>query len=119
MKIEARSTFSQIRFDQGKDAHLVLSLTAPALDASTPRPGICIIPCIDVSGSMAGQKLEFAKRSVLKLVDHLRPTDYCGVIAFESSIHDVAKPEQLANGAKDRIKDTPEAKEAKILMLSL
>ncbi len=104
MKLDVRSTFDKIRFDQEKDAHIVVSLTAPALDESVPRPAICIIPCIDISGSMAGSKIDFAKKSVLKLIDHLRPTDYCGVVAFESSVYDVARPEQLANGAKDKIK---------------
>ena len=104
MKIEARPTFAQIRFDQEKEAHVVLSLTAPALDDATPRASVCIIPCIDISGSMSGPKLEFAKKSAMKLVEHLRPTDYCGVVAFESGVYTVAKPEQLANGAKDRIK---------------
>lgn len=104
MKLDVRSTFDQIRFDQEKDAHIVVSLTAPALDETVPRPAICIIPCIDISGSMAGSKIDFAKRSVLKLIDHLRPTDYCGVVAFESSIYDIARPEQLTNGTKDKIK---------------
>lgn len=104
MKIEARPSYSKIRFDQEKDAHIVVSLTAPALAQEDTRSSICIIPVVDVSGSMAGEKLEFAKRSVDKLVDHLRPTDYCGVVAFESGIYTVAKPEQLQNGAKDRIK---------------
>lgn len=105
MKIEARSTFAKIRFDQEKDAHLVLTLTAPTLDNATPRPSICIIPCVDISGSMRGSKLEFAKRSLIKLIDHLRPTDYCGVVAFESSVYTVASPERLENGAKDKIKN--------------
>ncbi len=105
MKLDVRSTFAQIRFDQEKDAHVVVSLTAPSLDESTPRPAICIIPCIDISGSMSGSKIDFAKRSVLKLIDHLKPTDYCGVVAFESSVYDIARPEQLANGTKDKIKN--------------
>jgi len=104
MKIEARPSFAKIRFDQEKDAHVVVSLTAPALAQEDARSSICIIPVVDVSGSMAGEKLEFAKKSVMKLVEHLRPTDYCGVVAFESGIYTVAKPEQLQNGAKDRIK---------------
>ena len=105
MKIVALPSFSKIHFDQEKNAHIVLSLTAPALDDATPRSNVCIIPVVDVSGSMAGQKLEFTKKSILKLVDHLRPTDYCGVVAFESQVYDTAKPEQLQNGARDRIKN--------------
>ena len=68
MKTTARLTHDKVRFDEGKDLHLVLTLEAPRIDWQKRRPPVCIIPVIDVSGSMAGDKLHFAKLSVMKLV---------------------------------------------------
>ena len=72
MKIDARLTFDKIRHDQDKTAHLVLTLTAPTKAGEEARQNLCVVPVIDVSGSMAGEKLEYAKRSALKLIDHLK-----------------------------------------------
>ena len=104
MKIDARLTFDKIRHDQDKTAHLVLSLTAPLKDGEEARPNLCVVPVIDVSGSMQGDKLEYAKRSALKLIDHLKPGDYCGLIAFESNVHVIIAPTKLTNEVKDTLK---------------
>ena len=84
MKTTAQLTYEKVRFDEAKDVHLVVSLAAPHLDAAAPRPPVCVIPVLDVSGSMAGEKLHFAKQSVMKLVDHLAPGDFCGVVVFST-----------------------------------
>ena len=103
MKIQAALTFDKIRHDQETDAHLVISLTAPTKDGEARAP-ICVVPVIDVSGSMSGAKLEYAKRSALKLIDHLRPGDYTGLIAFESSVHVIIKPQLLTAETKEKLK---------------
>ena len=92
MKIEAQLTYETVRFDQDNDAHLVVSVSAPESTAEAKRPLICVIPLIDVSGSMAGRKLEYAKRSLLKLIEHLSPNDRCGLIAFDSEVETLALP---------------------------
>ena len=80
MKTTAQLTYEKVRFDEAKDVHLVVCLAAPHLDAAAPRPPVCVIPVLDVSGSMAGEKLHFAKQSIMKLVDHLAPG---GVLASD------------------------------------
>ncbi len=104
MKIDAQVTFEKVNFSQEKDAHLVLSVTAPSHPGIEKRPDICIGLCIDVSGSMKGAKLDFAKKSALKVVEHLRPGDYCGVIAFESSIHVSMAPVRITPESKEQLK---------------
>jgi Ca-activated chloride channel family protein len=104
MKIDARLTFDKIRHDQDKNAHLVLTLTAPVKEGEEARPNLCVVPVIDVSGSMAGDKLEYAKRSALKLIDHLKPGDICGLIAFESRVHVIIAPTKITNEVKDKLK---------------
>jgi len=105
MKIDARLTFEKIRFDQETNAHLVLSITAPALEGSK-RPSLCIVPVIDVSPSMEmpPTKLAYAKKSLLKLIDHLGPNDYCGLVSFSSLAQVVAKPVKMTAEAKEDLK---------------
>ena len=104
MKIQARFTHSKVRFDKTTDNHLVLSLKAPKLEWEAKRPPICVIPVIDVSTSMSGDKLEYAKKTLLKLVDHLKPGDYCGLGAFSSDIRPIMAPVEMSQASKDALK---------------
>ena len=83
MKIDSRLTFTKVPFDQETEAHLVVDITAPAVSIEDQRPPLCIVPLIDVSPSMEwGNKIGYAKRSLLKLIDHLSANDYCGLVSF-------------------------------------
>jgi len=104
MKIDARLTFNKVQFDQDADAHLVLSLTAPAVTGDAKRPPLCFVPLIDVSPSMEGEKLAYAKKSLIKLIDHLTPNDYCGLIQFSYDAQVLQKPVRCTLEAKDDLK---------------
>jgi len=103
MKIDARLTFEKINFQAVKDAHLVLSLTAPSRP-DDQRPHLCIGLCIDVSGSMSGPKLDYAKKSALKVVEHLKPGDYCGVVAFGSNVDVAMAPTKITGESKEKLR---------------
>ena len=104
MKIEARLTYDKVRFDQEFDAHLVVSVTAPTVAVSDKRAPLCIIPVIDVSPSMAGPKFEYAKKSVLKLIDNLQGGDYCGLLKFSAHAEVVIRPEKITPESKELLK---------------
>lgn len=104
MKTTAQLTFEKVRFDEAKDAHLVVSVAAPHADARAARPPVCVIPVLDVSGSMQGEKLHYAKQSILKLVDHLAPGDFCGVVVFSTEVETLAAPAEMTQERKDTLK---------------
>ena len=104
MKITTQFTYDKVDFSKENEIHAVITLTAPKIDWEKKRAPICIIPVIDVSSSMAGEKLDYAKQSVLKLIDHLAPGDYCGLVAFDSSVHSIAEPRELSQGNRDQLK---------------
>ncbi len=104
MKTTVQLTYEKVRFDEAKDVHLVVSLAAPHLDAAAPRRPVCVIPVVDVSGSMAGEKLHYAKQSVMKLVDHLAPGDFCGVVVFSTQVETLAAPAEMTQTRKDELK---------------
>jgi Ca-activated chloride channel family protein len=104
MKLDARLTFNKIRFDQETAAHLVVTVTAPEATSEDKRPPLCIVPLVDVSPSMEGAKLLYAKRSLIKMIDHLSAQDYCGLIAFSGSAETLAKPVKCTVEAKEQLK---------------
>lgn len=104
MEIIAR--FSHEKIDHSKDntPQLVVSLKAPTLDWVTKRPTLCVLPLIDLSGSMAGSKLDYAKKSLLKLVEQLTADDVVGLVGFETRVHVFAKPERATPEFKSTLK---------------
>ena len=112
MKTTARLPFEKIRFDLPFRTYLAVTLEAPHVEWEKTRPPVCVIPVIDVSGSMAGDKLEKAKKSVQKLVDHLAPGDFCGVVTFTSDVSTVAAPMQMTPARKAAVRNAVEQLEA-------
>jgi Ca-activated chloride channel family protein len=104
MKIETKFTHESVDHSKENNIHAVITLKAPKIDWEKKRQPICIIPVIDVSSSMSGVKLDYAKKSVLKLIDQLQPGDYCGVVAFGSEIIEVAELREMTQAQKDDLK---------------
>jgi Ca-activated chloride channel family protein len=104
MKTTAVLSHSKVRHDQENNVHLVVSLEAPKLDWEKKRAPVCIIPVIDVSGSMRGDKLAYAQQSAMKLVEHLKPGDYCGLVAFSDGTYPLVKPKEMTQTQKDHLK---------------
>jgi Ca-activated chloride channel family protein len=104
MKTTARLPFEKIRFDLPFHTHLAVTLEAPPVEWQRTRPPVCVIPVIDVSGSMSGDKLHQARQSVLKLIDHLGPQDRCGVVVFSTNVAVVSPPVEMTPAAKADLK---------------
>jgi Ca-activated chloride channel family protein len=104
MKFETNFTFDHVRYDQDNDTHLVVSLKAPKKDWQKERQQICILPVIDVSGSMHGDKLDYAKKSAIKLIEHLQPGDYAGLVAFSNDVELVSPIMEMTQQKKEELK---------------
>ena len=104
MKFETNFTYDQVRHDQDNNTHLVVSLTAPKKNWQEERPPVCIVPVIDVSGSMGGEKLEYAKKSAMKLVDHLQPGDFAGLVVFASCVELISPVMEMTQDKKEALK---------------
>ena len=65
----------------GEDGYAVLTITPPAAAAATPGPKELLF-VIDVSGSMAGEKIEQVKEAVSYCLNQLGPADRFNVIPF-------------------------------------
>lgn len=113
MKIEARFNHTCVHFAQSTDTNLVVSLTAPVVNTSVVRPKLAIVVCVDTSGSMGGQKLEYAKLSIEKLIEHLKPEDYLGIVEFNGSARALSKPVKMTAAKKDDLRRSVRALQAR------
>lgn len=104
MEIQARFTHNKINHSEDNDIHMVVSLKAPTIDWVEKRQHVCILPVIDTSGSMAGPKIAYAKQSVEKLIEHLRPGDVCGLIGFNYQAHVLVAPKAVTREFKEQLK---------------
>jgi Ca-activated chloride channel homolog len=104
MEILARFNQNKVDHSQDTNPHLVVTLTAPTLDWVEKRQRLCVLPVIDLSGSMDGAKLDYAKKSLLKLVDQLQPGDISGLVGFENRVHVLVKPAKVTRELKDQLK---------------
>jgi Mg-chelatase subunit ChlD len=69
------------------------------LDAAkiTARPAIAVLPVVDISSSMKGEKLQTACRALDSLLDEMRPDDTWGLVAFDKRPQLISAPHALSD----------------------
>jgi len=104
MKLSAK--LAKKKYDHNKDSetHLLVELEAPKVEWDKDRAPICIVPVLDVSGSMRGQKLDYLRKACRKLVDHLSPGDLIGMVAYDTEVYEVASIKEITQEHKNHLK---------------
>lgn len=105
MKVSTKLAKNRYDFSKTHETHLLVELEAPKVEWDKERAPICIIPVLDVSGSMAGEKIEYLKKACRKLFTHLSPGDFAGIIAYDSSVYEVAPIREITQYQKDDLKE--------------
>ncbi|MFA5048407.1 MAG: VWA domain-containing protein [Patescibacteria group bacterium] len=103
MEIRTKLSKDQYSFNKDSETHLLVELTAPQVKIEN-RPPICVVPVLDVSGSMSGSKIDYLRKACRKLIDHLAPGDFVGVVAFDSMVYEVAPIREITQEQKEIIK---------------
>ncbi len=87
MKINAQMGVDLVAVEGDEELSALIELTAPeAPHEDEQRTPSTLVVVLDRSGSMAGDRLEGAKRALLSLVDRLSPTDRFGLVTFEDQV---------------------------------
>ncbi|HEX4352983.1 MAG TPA: VWA domain-containing protein [Polyangiales bacterium] len=85
VKLSARLDRNAVLVGSDGRLQVELTLTAPdSVRSDAPRHGNDVLVILDVSGSMSGQKLAYAKRALHQLIDRVGPRDRFGLITYES-----------------------------------
>lgn len=100
ISLSARLEFQKIPFGKKKEAHLLITLEGQKFQGE--RKPLSLAAVIDVSGSMSGEKIEFAKKSLKKLVEHMTDQDTLAILAFTDDVFTVTEPARMTQEAKDQ-----------------
>lgn len=93
-----------VRNDQISDIDIAIDLlTTKTIGEQTTNYAINLCIVIDRSGSMAGEKLEQAKKGCVDIYDSLNPNDRLTVLAFNDEVISVVNPQTPPNLIKERI----------------
>lgn len=105
MKIISKFDYSKILYSKENNINLLVRATAPKIeiDADKRKP-LNIVTAVDTSGSMMGDKIDYAKKSLLKLIDHLSPVDTLAIIEFSTQVRVVSKSVKMTSENKEKLK---------------
>lgn len=78
---------------------LQMAMNSPIDPATITKPPLELAVVLDRSGSMMGNKMEYAKQGVQLLVDALGPADRLTLIAFDNEIETVFGPATVTDKA--------------------
>lgn len=104
LKVSTRLDFEKVALDKKNIVHLLVTLEGVKPAHSTRKP-LSIMGTIDVSSSMGeqgGKKIDYAKKSAAKLVEHLSDQDVFGLVAFSDSVWTVVPAQKMTSEAKEK-----------------
>jgi Ca-activated chloride channel family protein len=104
MKLSTKFDYSSVAYNVDNTVHLLVQATAPKLDLEKNRVPLNLVATLDVSPSMYGAKIEYARKSLMKLIDHLSPNDTLGLVSFDSDVRTLAPVTKMDQKAKDNLK---------------
>lgn len=100
MKLITKFLRSSVPAGNQTTLDLMVKLCAPAPQKSSGRPPLCLLPVVDVSGSMSGAKLDAVRRALEKLAAHVVPGDVLGLVAFDAEVHTLMAPVEVTEARR-------------------
>lgn len=104
MKLSTKFDYSSVAYNVDNTVHLLIQATAPKLDLEKDRIPLNLVATLDVSPSMSGPKIEYARKSLMKLIDHLSPNDTLGLVSFDSQVRTLFPVTKMSQQSKDGLK---------------
>jgi Ca-activated chloride channel family protein len=104
LKLSTRLDYDKVGLDKKNTVHLLVTLEGVKPENSKRKP-LSIMGTIDVSSSMGeqqGKKIDYAKKSAVKLVEHLSEQDVFGLVAFSDSVWTVVPTQKMTSEAKEK-----------------
>lgn len=83
MQIKALLDVDVVALEADDEVNVLLDLTAPTSTPAQERAPATLVVVLDRSGSMAGDRLDGAKKALLEVLNRLDPTDTFGLVTFD------------------------------------
>ena len=107
MHIEAHMEVDLVAVEMADTVSLLLEFNAPEVASETmageARPEHTAVIALDRSASMAGDRLEAAKRAILELVAQLDDRDNFGLVAFDGTVTSIVPARAVGRLGRERI----------------
>ena len=100
MNFSVRSDRMYIRTGHRSNRFVLVNFTAPDAPVQRDRRPANLALVLDRSGSMAGTKIELARRAVDEAIDRLKATDRFAVVVYDDKIDVVAESVPATTGAR-------------------
>ncbi|HWQ04408.1 MAG TPA: VWA domain-containing protein [Longilinea sp.] len=81
-----------------------ISLRAPKAARRETRPAFNLALVLDVSGSMAGDKLANTKRAAAYLLDQLRESDQAALVVYDSEVQVLAEMQAMTQEHRNQVR---------------
>lgn len=87
IKVQARLSHPIVH--AGEPTEVFLRVDVTGVGQTGKRPPLDLAVVLDRSGSMHGEKLQYAKKAVETLIDRLLPTDHLALVTYDSEVDTV------------------------------
>jgi Ca-activated chloride channel family protein len=101
---EATAGRRNLAVGEDHEVHVTFTFNSPAMDEKERAP-LDIAVAMDISTSMGGPKIENAKQSLLKLVEHLKPGDRLALVVFSSFVETIFEQALMTTENKAKARD--------------
>jgi Ca-activated chloride channel family protein len=85
--------------DSKKEFYLYIELQGKKVEYTQKKPPLNISLVIDRSGSMQGDKLNYAKKAIDFVIDNVSENDFISIVQYDDKIEVVSKSEKVHNKA--------------------
>lgn len=101
ISLSTRLEYSKVELEKKSVVHLLVNLKAQNMPSGNRKP-ISVSAVIDCSGSMQGQKLDYAKKTLRELARHMTGEDTLSISAFSDDIWNVLPATKMDQAGREK-----------------
>lgn len=101
ISLSTRLEYSKVELEKKSVVHLLVNLKAQSMPSGNRKP-ISVSAVIDCSGSMQGQKIEYAKKTLRELARHMTGDDTLSISGFSDDIWSILPSTKMDQAGREK-----------------